>query len=111
MVPAALLSDSQQRGPLLIAAGLAIVLGAQIWPGLPIASAIMLIGCGATTTVQARSELLHLMSLATYAMLGCLVVAAQTHAANRVGGLLVADHLTAAALLVLLARIKSESPA
>lgn len=39
-------------GPLLIGTGLAIILAAQIGPGIPIAAAIALIGCGATVVMQ-----------------------------------------------------------
>jgi hypothetical protein len=63
-------------------------------------------------TVFARSgrqELLGLLNLAVYISLGCLAVAAQTHAAlagptNQVGNLVLLDHGVAAALLTLMVR-------
>lgn len=110
---AGLLPESRQRGPALICAGLAIVLVAQMWPRVPIASAIMLIGCGATVVVctrLGRTELVALMNLTVYALLGCLVVATQIQAAlsgpaGRVGVLLVVDHLAAFLLLIIMVRI------
>ncbi len=100
------LQEFSKNGPALIAAGMMVVLTAILWPGVPIASAVMLIGYGAMLTVFARSgrqELLGLMSLAVYASLGCLAVAAQTHAATgHLGYVLMADHLLATAMLALL---------
>jgi len=85
-----------------------VVLTAILWPGVPIAAAVMLIGYGAMLTLFARpgrQEGLALISLAIYTSLGCLAVAAQTHAAaGDLGTLLLADHLLATALLALLIR-------
>jgi hypothetical protein len=111
MLPSASFFAQQSRGPLLICAGLAIVLLAQVWPAVPIAAAIVLIGWGATLSLCARSNCgaLSVMSLFVYASLGCYTIAAQVHAAANgpqggVGALLVVDHLLAVALFVTLAR-------
>jgi len=109
-MPSSHLDRLQPRGPALIAAGMAVVLTALLWPGVPIAAAVLLIGYGALLTVFARpgrQELLGLVNLAVYASLGCLAVAAQTHAGingpmGRVGNLQLADHLVATVLLALL---------
>ena len=111
-MPSSHLDRLQPRGPALIAAGMAVVLAALLWPSVPIASAVMLIGYGALLTVFARpgqQELLGLVNLAVYALLGCLAVAAQTHAGingtlDRVSNLQLADHLVATVLLALLIR-------
>ncbi|NOY28888.1 MAG: hypothetical protein GXP28_01565 [Planctomycetes bacterium] len=100
------IQEFQKNGPALIAAGMMIVLTAILYPGVPIASAVLLIGYGALLTLFARpsrQELFGLMSLTVYASLGCLAVAAQTHAATGgLGYVLMADHLLATALLALL---------
>jgi len=101
--------DLSKNGPALIVVGMTIVLAALCWPGVPIAAAIMLIGYGALLTAftrPGRQELLALISLAVYTSLGCLAVAAQTHAAingptGRVELFHLADHLLATALLAL----------
>ena len=113
ILSAALLKNASQRGPALIAAGLSILLAAHVWPGVPIVSAIMLVGCGATVTVLARSQRQDVsgsLSLAVYAALGCFASAAQTHAAlmgpaGRLGAVQLLDLLLAVALLALLVRI------
>ena len=89
-----------------------VVLLAMLWPGVPIAAAVMLIGCGAMNTLfsrPGRQELLGMLSLAVYASLGCLAVAAQTHAAinspaARVSVLLQIDHAAATVLLAIMIR-------
>ncbi len=108
-----LMHEFVNNGPAMIVAGLAVVFAAMAWPGIPIAAAIMLIGYGAMVAVLARpvrQELLGVLSLAVYASLGCLAVAAQTHAAvngstGRVGVFVLADHFAAATLLALLVRM------
>jgi len=113
MLPRAQLQEFSKSGPALIAAGMLVVLTALLWPGVPIASAIMSIGYGAMLTVFARpsrQDLLGLVSLAVYASLGCLAVAAQTHTGingptGQVGYLHLTDHLLAMAMLALLIRM------
>ncbi|MCA9230483.1 MAG: hypothetical protein KDA57_07520 [Planctomycetales bacterium] len=104
--------NSFKNGPALIAAGLVVVFAALVWPGVPIAGAILLVGCGATLTLgtrRARQEWLLLANLAVYASLGCLAVAAQTQGAlngptGQVSGLLLCDHLLALLLFAVLLR-------
>jgi len=104
--------NSQPLGPLLIGFGLVIVLAAQIFPAIPIASAMMLIGWGATLILGSgslRSQLLLVINLLIYATLICFAISAQSHAAlngpsRRIDLLLWADH--GAALLLLLLTIK-----
>lgn len=108
-----LIHEFVNNGPAMIVAGLVVVFAALAWPGVPIAAAIMLIGYGAMVSVlarPARQELLGVLSLTVYASLGCLAVAAQTHAAvngptGRFGVFILADHLAAALLLALLVRM------
>ena len=104
------------RGVLLIGVGLAVVLLAQVWPVVPIATALMVVGSGATLTLLARQGTgagwLAWLNLAVYAMLGCFAIGAQAHAAvtgptgptGQVGLLLMIDHTAAALLLVVLGR-------
>jgi len=107
-----LIRDIPKNGPTLIVTGMAVVLLAMLWPGVPIAAAVMLIGSGAMATIFARpgrQELLGLIGLAVYASLGCLAVAAQTHdglngPAERVGSMVLIDHALAAVLLALMIR-------
>ncbi len=40
------------HGPLIIGVGLVVILAAQLWPGIPIAAPIALIGYGATYVLQ-----------------------------------------------------------
>ena len=104
--------EQPNTGPRLIVAGMSVVLLAMLWPGLPIAAAVMLIGCGAMNTLfsrPGRQELLGMLSLAVYASLGCLAVAAQTHAAINspaasVSVLLQIDHAAATVLLAIMIR-------
>ena len=104
--------DSRQRAPALIFCGLAVVLWSQVWPVVPIASAVVLIGWGATLAVlnrAGRQEWLALTNLAVYLSLTCLTVVAQTNAAltgpaGRVETLVLIDHLAAVALLVIVTR-------
>lgn len=80
-MPRAFFSESitaDHRGPLLIGTGLAIVLAAQLWPAIPLAAAISLIGLGATLTLQRRHhELLLALNITIYASLVALAISAQ----------------------------------
>jgi hypothetical protein len=65
-------------GPLLIGTGLTIVLSAQLWPVIPIAAAIALIGLGATQTLHRQNNaLLSALNAAIYASLVALAICAQ----------------------------------
>ncbi len=99
-------------GPAFIGVGLVVVLLAYLYPVVPVAAAMMLIGWGATQILGAgnnRSQLLLAVNLAVYAALGCFVIAAQSHSAlhgpaSRVRLLLWADHLAAILLLAAMAK-------
>lgn len=97
------------HGPLIIGAGLVVVLAAQIWTGVPIAAAIALVGCGATcvlqkaATVGPENSLRHQRwrlcgSLLVYAALVGLAIGAELHL--RLDPIFLADALLA--ILVLL---------
>ena len=76
--------NSQPTGLMLIGLGLGIVLATQIFPAIPVAAAMMLIGWGATqilATGNGRSQLLLFANLVIYATLGCFAIAAQSHTA------------------------------
>jgi hypothetical protein len=62
--------------------GVAIVLAAQIWPGVPICGAIALIAWGTSQAVANRPRLLVLCA-AVYAPLGVVAVMAQVDLAMR----------------------------
>ncbi len=87
--------------------GLGVVLVAQLCTVVPIATAMMLVGCGATqilATGSRRSQRLTAVNLMVYAALVCFAIAAQTHTAisgpaSRVGLLLWLDHSVAVLLL------------
>jgi hypothetical protein len=73
-------NNTDNRGPLLIGVGLAIVLAAPLWPAIPLAAAIALIGLGATLTLkQSRhhNELLLALNFAIYASITAVAIAAQ----------------------------------
>lgn len=94
------------HGPLLIGTGLFIILAAQLWPGIPIAAAIALIGCGATCVMQngatggrARHQRWRLcVSLLVYGVLVGLAIGAELDL--RIDVLFVADALLAVMLLL-----------
>ncbi|QEG37950.1 hypothetical protein [Bythopirellula goksoeyrii] len=101
-------------GPVLIGTGLAVVLAAQLWPGIPIAAAIALIGCGATyvshkaATAGLADSLRHQRwrlcgSLLVYGALVGLAVGAELDL--RFNTIFVADALLA--LLLLLSAVQS----
>lgn len=100
---------AERRGPLLMAVGVSWVLLAQIFQSLPVASAIAMVGYGATMVVATGTlRSLALPNCFVYGLLGSLAIAAQWEAAiksaaGRVGPALAADHVAAAALLMLLA--------
>jgi hypothetical protein len=90
-----------ERGPLFIGIGLAIVLLAHLWPAIPIAAAIGLVGLGATQTLSAgaRHELLLPLNGLMYVALVALAVAAQFE--MRSGAVAMADALGAGGLTAL----------
>jgi hypothetical protein len=86
-MPRAFFSESittNQRGPLFIGAGLVIILAAQLWPTIPLAAAITLIGLGATLTLKRHhhNELLLVLNFAIYASLVALAITAQMNLHN-----------------------------
>lgn len=88
------------RGTICIGVGLAVVLAAQIWSAIPLATAIAVIGLGATLTLAERRQrqlLLHL-NLLIYTALVSLAIAAQLHA--RVNVATLCDAASAVALLL-----------
>ncbi len=101
-------ATTQHHGPLWIGAGLGIILAAQIWPGVPVAAAIALIGCGATCVllhkaavgrVTIRHQRWRLCgSLLVYTALVGLAVGAELHL--RCDVIFLADALLAVALLL-----------
>ena len=81
-MPRAFSSESisaDNRGPLLIGVGLAVVLAAQLWPVLPLAAAIAMIGWGATLTLKRHhhNELLLALNLVVYSSLTGLAILAE----------------------------------
>ena len=70
---------THNHGPLLIGTGLAIVLAAQFLPAIPLATAIALIGIGATLTLERNhhGELLLALNFVIYAALVALAITAQ----------------------------------
>jgi hypothetical protein len=67
------------HGPTLLGIGLAVVLAAQLFAGIPIAAAITLIGWGSMLTLRERHmhELVLVLNFATYAGVVALAIAAQ----------------------------------
>ncbi len=76
-------SESTKRSGLRIAAGLTVVLLAQLWPAVPIATAIMMVGCGAAHLVEERVRRgmipirLALLQMMVYGLLVCLAIGSQ----------------------------------
>ncbi len=95
---------ADQRGPLLIGAGLTVVLAAQLFSEIPLAAAMALIGSGATLTLatEHRHALLLPLNLCVYVSLAALAVAAQFHA--RLNAWTIADAMLAATLIALTMR-------
>jgi len=104
--------NAQQRGLLLIGFGLCALLAAQLFPVIPVAAAMMLIGCGATQLLASgtlRSLPLLAIHLMVYTTLIGLAIAAQSHTASSgparsISWMLWADH--GVAVLLLLVTIK-----
>ncbi len=69
-------------GVRLLLAGVAVVIAAQLWPGVPICGAIALIAWGTAQAVANRPGLL-LLAAAIYAPLGVVAVMAQVDLAMR----------------------------
>ncbi len=100
---------AEHRGPVLIGIGLTVILAAQIWPLVPIAAALALIGWGATLSLLEnlnvyRREYLAVLNLVVYVLLVGLAIGAQTHAAQasataKLNPLLWTDHVLATILL------------
>jgi hypothetical protein len=85
-MPRAFSSESiaaDNRGPLLIGVGLAVVLASQLWPAIPLAAAIGLIGLGATLTLNRQNNaLLSVLNSVVYASLVALAIIAQVNLHN-----------------------------
>lgn len=90
---------TDNRGPLSIGIGLVVVLGAQLWPVIPLAVGIALIGLGSTLTLnhRRRNELLLALNLAVYVSLVVLAVSAQLD--QRLNLITLCDAVAAAAVL------------
>lgn len=91
---------ADHRGPLLIAGGLTVVLVAQLWPMIPVAAAISLIGLGATVTLARRpqSEPVLVVNIVVYGALTLLAVGAQLDI--RYDALTLCDVVAAGALII-----------
>jgi hypothetical protein len=93
-------NPADQRGPLLIGAGLTIVLTAQLLSAIPLATAISLIGLGAMLTIKHhRNQLLLALNFAIYASLVALAITAQTNLHNNL--LVQCDAILAIVLIVI----------
>lgn len=79
MLRARTLTNVTNNGQLAIGVGLAVVLAAQLWSGIPLAAAIALIGFGATLTLieQRQHSLLLALNLALYGLIALLAIGAQ----------------------------------
>lgn len=93
-------NTTDNRGPLLIGVGLAVVLAAQLAVAIPIAAAIALIGLGATLTLSRlhHNELLLALNLAMYASLVAVAIPAQFDLRNNLFSL--CDAILAIMLIV-----------
>ena len=69
------------RGPRLVCLGLVVVVLALLWPAIPIASAVALIGWGSTLCLRQsnpeRQLVLGVLHAAVYGSLACLAGGAQ----------------------------------
>jgi len=97
------LTVQTDRGPLLIGTGLAIILAAQVLPGIPVAAAFALIGWGTTRVMCQQPETRHQRwrlcgSLLVYGALVGLAVGAELDL--RFDAVFVADALLAVLLLL-----------
>ena len=87
----------------LIAAGLLLVVTAQLWPGMPVAGAIALVGMGASRHLAAAHHPWRLLvagfNTLVYSSLASLALAAEANGLVRVKALVTADALAAAVLV------------
>jgi len=110
-----MIASTPKHGPTLIGAGLFLLLAAELWPAIPVASAAMLIALGATGVLMARAasresgRWLIVVHLAIYAALYSLFVAALVDRSLRVAGQVAwttaADLVIATCLLTLVVRL------
>jgi hypothetical protein len=105
-------ADRRNAAVKLLLLGVAVVIAAQLWPGVPVCSAIALIAWGTALTVQRRCGLL-MLAAAVYTPLAILAVMAQVDLAIRTPSLLWAliaglDAAAAIALFYSLARQTGE---
>jgi hypothetical protein len=72
-------STATNHGPTFIGTGLAVVLAAHVFAGVPIAAAIALIAWGSMLTLKARQqhEVLIALNLATYLSIVALAMLAE----------------------------------
>ncbi len=99
-----------RHGHALIGTGVLLIVAAFFLPQVPMVTALALIGRGAVLTLQtnirtARQDSLVMINLATYGVLVCLAIVAQSNAVlqesqQRVGLMMLLDH--AAAIVILL---------
>ena len=86
------LAELVDRSGLWITAGLTVVLLAQLWPVVPIATGILLVGCGATRLMEGRVRRgavptkLALMQVMAYGLLVCLAIGAEWDLALKATG-------------------------
>ncbi|MCG8451052.1 MAG: hypothetical protein MI725_15905 [Pirellulales bacterium] len=106
-------STSLWRGPVLICAGLLLVVLAQFWSGCPVVTAMAVVAWGAMRTLHAeprthRQDLLSIVNLTIYSSLVCLAIVAQSYAVMQRSSELVSlamllDHAAAIVLVLGLA--------
>lgn len=72
-------SAATNHGPTLIGVGLAVILAAHLFSGIPLATAISLVGLGSMLTLKVRQqyELLIALNLAFYLSLVALAMLAE----------------------------------
>ncbi len=99
-----------QRAHVLIGFGLLIIFASQFWAGLPVVTAIALVGRGAIQTLRSRprtgrQDSLMVLNLSVYGLLASFAIVAQSNgvmqasAARASLGMLL-DHAVAIVLLV-----------
>ena len=76
--------ERQTLAPALLLAGVAVVLLAQVWPGVPLAGGVALAAWGAAVATKHRPSQM-LLSTAVYGALVLLAITAQLDAAHRSG--------------------------
>ncbi len=99
-----------QRADVLIGAGLLIIFAAQFWAGLPLVTAIALVGRGAIQMLRSRprtsrQDSLLVIHLSVYGTLICLAIVAQSNVVLQTSSAQVSlgmllDHAVAIVLLV-----------